>query len=235
MIRRHTRIAIFMHWFNAACWLFLLATGMGLIQNEALSLFGGFWNRWMRALFGSGEALLTLHIVIGSVWAGVFLIYGLAGFRTAVMPFVREILTLSPARDLSWLVKKGALMTLGKGVLQKRGVNPELPEQGFYNVGQKLFAIPSLFGGILIGISGIILALSNVWFTQTAWVQWAVLFHFISAGLVFAGLLVHIYMAAIAPGERPAFNSMLTGFVPETYAEHHHRRWYLDIKQKERQ
>ena len=221
-----------MHWFNAVCWLFLLATGMGLIQNESLRLFGGVWSRWMRSLLGSGEALLTAHIVVGSVWAGIFFIYGLITFRSAVLPFVKEILSLSPARDLMWLVKKGVLMTLGPPVLGKMGLDTELPDQGFYNVGQKLFAVPSLFGGILIGISGIVLALSSVWFTETLWVQWAILVHFVCVGLVFAGLLIHVYMASIAPGERPAFISMFTGTVPETYAAHHHRLWYQDMKDK---
>jgi formate dehydrogenase subunit gamma len=216
-----------LHWFNAGCWLFLLATGFGLLQNEALPLTGGAWNRWMRTLFGSPEALLSIHILVGAIWASVCFIFGVVSFRNALLPFTKEVLSFSPARDVAWLVKKGVRMTLGSGVLRKRGIDPALPDQGFYNVGQKLFAIPSLFGGILIGITGIILALSNVWFTETAVVQWAILLHFVCVGLVFAGLLIHIYMAAIAPGERPAFISMFTGTVPEAYAKHHHRLWYI--------
>jgi formate dehydrogenase subunit gamma len=49
-------------------------------------------------------------------------------------------------------------------------------------------------------------------------------------GFVFAGLLIHVYMAAIAAGERPAFISMFTGKVPEDYARHHHRLWYEEKK-----
>lgn len=224
---------MFMHWFNAACWLFLLATGLGLIRNDAMALTGGIWSRWMHGLFGSGEALLAAHEIVGLIWAGVFFIYGVLGFRKTVFPFVKEVLTISPERDLTWLLKKGTRMTLGAGVLRKRGIDPALPDQGFYNVGQKLFAIPSLFGGILIGITGIILVLSNVWITHTGVVQWAIFIHFICVLLVFAGLLIHIYMASIAPGERPAFKSMFTGRVPDDYARHHHRLWYDDVKRNE--
>jgi formate dehydrogenase subunit gamma len=227
MMKRHTKAAIALHWFNAACWLFLLTTGFGLLENEALPLTGGAWSRWMRTLFGSADTLLSLHILVGAIWASVCFIFGVMGFRKALLPFVKEIFTLSPARDVAWLVKKGVRMTLGSGVLLKKGIDPTLPDQGFYNVGQKLFAIPSLLGGILIGLTGIILALSTVWFTDTPVVQWAILFHFICVGLVFAGLLIHIYMAAIAPGERPAFISMFTGTVPEEFAKHHHRLWYI--------
>lgn len=221
-----------MHWFNAICWLFLLATGLGLLQNESLQLFGGAWTRWMRHLFGSGETLLRVHEGVGILWASGFLVYGLIGFKSTTWPFVKEVMTLSPRSDIQWLFKKGVSMTLGTKILTKIGVDPELPDQGFYNVGQKLFAVPSLFGGIFIAVTGIILFLSDIVFTDPTWVQWAILLHFLCVGLVFAGLLIHVYMAAIAAGERPAFISMFTGTVPEDYAEHHHRIWYDEIKNK---
>jgi formate dehydrogenase subunit gamma len=228
MMKRHTKAAMALHWFNAACWLFLLPTGFGLIENDALQLTGGAWSHWMRTLFGSPEALLSAHILVGAIWVSVCFLYGLVGFKKALLPFMKEILSFSPNRDVTWLVKKGVLMTLGSKVLRKKGIDPALPDQGFYNAGQKLFAVPSLFGGILIGITGIILSLSTVWFTETGVVQWAILLHFVCVGLVFAGLLIHIYMAAIAPGERPAFISMFTGTVPEAYAKHHHGLWYRE-------
>ena len=68
-------------------------------------------------------------------------------------------------------------------------------------------------------------------FTIAVWlVQWSILLHFIAVGLIFAGLLIHIYMAAIAPEERPAFWSMFNGSVPEEYAKHHHALWYNTTK-----
>ncbi len=241
MIKRHTRLSIFLHWFNAASWIFLLATGLGLINNPDLQPVGMWWTNLMWGLFGSGENLLRVHVIGGIIWAGVFLICAIFGIKQ-VSQFLREIFNFSPVRDFMWLVKKGIQMTLGTRalkklgeVLEKRGASPEIatpriPDQGFYNVGQKLFAVPSVFGGVVIAVSGIIMALSNVYFTNTAIVRWAILIHFVTVGLVFAGLLIHIYMAAIAAGERPAFISMFTGSVPEDYAEHHHRLWYEEVK-----
>ena len=75
------------------------------------------------------------------------------------------------------------------------------------------------------------MALSNVYFKNTAIVRWAILDHFITVGLVFAGLFILIYMASIAAGERPAFISMYTGSVPEDYARHNHRLWYEEVKE----
>ena len=242
MIKRHTKLSIFLHWFNAASWMFLLATGIGLINNPDLQPVGMWWTNLMWSLFGSGENLLRAHVIGGIMWTGVFLIYAIFGIKQVGL-FLKEIFSYSPVRDFMWLVKKGIQMTLGTRalkslgkMLEKRGASPEIaapriPDQGFYNVGQKMFAVPSVLGGVVIAVTGIIMALSNVYFTNTAVVRWAILIHFVTAGLVFAGLLIHIYMASIAAGERPAFISMFTGNVPEEYAKHHHRLWYEEVKE----
>lgn len=229
-IKRHDRINIIIHWFNALCWIFLLITGLGLIKNDDLQILGGWWAKLMYNIFGSGEALLSAHVIVGLIWSGGFLLYGILTLKKHVIPFIREILTISPYNDIMWLIKKGIQMTMGVKVLKKLGFNPQLPDQGFYNLGQKLFAIPSLFGGIVLSITGYIMALSSIWMTNTSIVQWAILIHFLAAILVLAGLFIHVYMTVIAAGERPAFISMFTGKVPEDYAEHHHKLWYDKVK-----
>jgi formate dehydrogenase subunit gamma len=123
-------------------------------------------------------------------------------------------------------------MTMGDKELKKLGFEPIIPDQGFYNVGQKLFAIPALLGGFIITITGVIMMLSKQNLIDVIVVQWSILIHFVIAGLVFSGLLIHIYMAAIAKGERPALMSMFTGSVPEAYAKHHHKSWYDDVAGK---
>jgi len=62
-------------------------------------------------------------------------------------------------------------------------------------------------------------------------VQWSILIHFLVVGVVFAGLLIHIYMASISAGELPALISIFTGTVPGEYAEHHHKLWSDEIKE----
>lgn len=227
MIQRHTKAAIFMHWFNAICWIFLLVTGLGLIKNPSLSPVGMWWPTLLQELIGGGN-LLYLHAVTGVVWTSVFVIYLLINPKQHLVSFLKDILTISLKRDLSWLVKKLILMTLGKKVLKKLGMDEQLPEQGFYNVGQKLFAIPATFGGVVIVVTGIIMIWSKVSSISIALVQWSILLHFLTVGLVFAGLLIHIYMAAIVEEEKPAFRSMFTGWVPKTFAKHHNKLWYLE-------
>jgi formate dehydrogenase subunit gamma len=47
---------------------------------------------------------------------------------------------------------------------------------------------------------------------------------------VVSGLLVHVYMGAVFPEEKPAFFSMITGHVDELYAYSHHFKWWREEK-----
>ena len=220
-LKRHDPSDIRIHWFNAACWLVLLVTGLGLIKNEKLSPLGAWLPDALRALFGGGSAggavLLLLHEAVGLAWLAGLLWYALANGRGAAF-FLREVFSVRPG-DLRWMLRKMGRMTLGVG--------GELPPQGYYNMGQKAFAQVSVLGGILIGLSGMVLLPADKLLpaSATLLVGWAVTLHSLAVGLVFAGLLVHIYMAAISPEERPGFRSMFTGTVPEDYARHHHGLW----------
>ncbi len=225
MIQRHTKPAIFIHWFNAVCWLLLLATGLGLINNPALSPVGMWWPTTLQNLIGGGE-LLFIHVAIGIIWMVGYLVFILMNPKEHLFKYTREILTVSPVRDLSWLFKKMVILTLGEKMLKRFGMDSKLPEQGFYNFGQKFFAIPATFGGVVIAVTGIIMTLSKFMYVYTALVQWSILIHFIVVGLVFAGLLIHIYMAALLKEERPAFFSMFSGEIPESFAKHHNKLWY---------
>jgi formate dehydrogenase subunit gamma len=221
-----------MHWFNAVCWGVLLITGIGLVDNPVLQPLGMWWVHVTQDLFGGGAQLLQVHIVCGAIWSIGFLLYGVI-FLRSTLAFVREILTVSLRRDLLWLIKKPLSMTVGPKIMGRFGMRPKIPDQGFYNVGQKLFAIPALFGGMLIAVTGWIMTFSKQDLTGVDMVQWSILIHFITVGLVFAGLLIHIYMAAVAKGELPALISMFTGKVPADYAEHHHRFWYEEVTSQE--
>ncbi len=222
-----------MHWFNAVCWIFLLLTGLGLIKNDDLQPFTS-WPIMLRQVFGGGANLLLVHEFAGITWAGGFLIYGIIRLKSDVLPFIREIFAVDIQRDFLWLITKGIQMTLGYKTLgiiaDKFGFNPSLPDQGFYNVGQKIFAIPAVFGGMVIAASGFIMILSQAGMAGNELVQWAILIHFVTVGLVFAGLLIHVFMASIAAGEKPAFISMFTGMVPVDYARHHHKLWLDAVK-----
>jgi formate dehydrogenase subunit gamma len=108
-------------------------------------------------------------------------------------------------------------------------LTPDLPPQGFYNFGQKLFAQASVVGGVVIVATGLVMFFSTISLDNPGPAAWSRVIHYLTVGLVFAGLLVHIFMAAISREERPAFLSMFTGSVSEHYARHHHPLWYAQV------
>ena len=232
MIHRHTRLSIFMHWFNAFCWIALLLTGLGLISNPQLNPLGAWWPNLLRSIFGSGENLLAVHQYLGMIWAGAFLLYVLLMPRET-FAFLKEIFRMSPSSDATWLMKMNLKMTMGKKGLKRFGMTPDMPPQGFYNVGQKLFAQATVIGGIVIVATGMVMFFSTIFLNNPNLAAWSRVIHYLTVGLVFAGLLVHIFMAAISKEEKPAFKSMFTGEVPADYAKHHHPLWYATVTEKQ--
>ncbi|EFI33835.1 formate dehydrogenase gamma subunit [Desulfonatronospira thiodismutans ASO3-1] len=230
MIPRHDKGGIFIHWFNAVCWITLTLTGLGLI-NEHWNPLGGWYPAMMRTIFGSPEMLLNVHMYLGLFWAIVMIIYVL-GRITESLAFAKEAFTLNPSRDMTWMVKKNIQLTMGDKMLKKLGMTTDIPPQGFYNAGQKLFAQISIIAGAILIVTGVIMFLSTMVLDNPTPVAWSRTIHYLFATLALAGLIVHIYMAAISREERPAFKSMFTGKVPESYAKHHHELWYNQIKDK---
>lgn len=232
MIRRHSFSAILMHWFNASCWLLLLCTGFALLANPRMQPVGEWWSRLWSGLFGAG-GLLSLHVVIGLAWIAGYAVYLLLRARREALPFLREIIDLHPASDLIWCVRKGLLLTAGPRIMRRLGLEPALPPQGFYNAGQKLAAVAAVASSAGLACTGLILAFCAGRPGMEHLLQWSLFAHFCCAGLMSIVLPIHIYMAALAPGEGPALRSMFTGFVPAEFARHHNPRWFARIAGQE--
>ncbi|WP_027183625.1 formate dehydrogenase subunit gamma [Desulfovibrio inopinatus] len=229
---RHNRWDIGIHWFNFFCWIFLFATGLGLVKNDQINLVGAWWPDLLRTIFGTGGLLLA-HEIVGILWVFGFCLYLLVNGKGAIF-FLSQTFLIDLKRDIVWMMKKPIHMTMGDEGLKRFGMTPGLPPQGFYNMGQKAFAIAAVLGSIGLIATGLVMILSQTSSGMAALplTQWSILIHYVCALVVFAGLLVHIYMAAIAPEERPAFMSMFTGSVPEDYAKHHHKLWYEEVSGK---
>jgi formate dehydrogenase subunit gamma len=219
-----------MHWFNALCWLFLLGSGFALLAGE-MQPIGAWWSELWVGIFGEA-GLLVAHIAIGSLWAGIYALYTPLFLRRDVLPFLREIFAVSLRCDLIWCIRKAFWLVMGASGMRKIGMQTQLPAQGFYNAGQKFVAIAAIICSISLVVTGLLLAFSVMQQGLEALVRWALLLHLCCAGLMAILLPVHIYMAACAPGERPALISMLTGFVPEDFAKHHNPLWHASLVEK---
>ncbi|MDO5536304.1 MAG: cytochrome b/b6 domain-containing protein [Desulfovibrionaceae bacterium] len=236
MIRRHSRSAICMHWFNAVCWIFLLFSGLALLAGE-MQPVGSWWQGLWQGIFGE-RGLLVAHIAVGTVWVAVYALYLLVFGRREAFPFLKEVTTFHPASDMLWCMKKGMWLVLGPKRTKKLGVDPALPPQGFYNAGQRMVAVLAVLASLCLAVTGVVMAFfsgSADPHVSEAVLQWSIWIHFCAAAVMAVFLPVHIYMAALAPGEAPALRSMFTGFVPESHAEHHNPLWYEALKKTGKQ
>lgn len=223
-IKRHSLADRLMHWCNAALWLALFFTGAALMHNEALAPFGQRYPVLIREWTGGGANLLRLHIGLGVAWVAAFVLYCLGNAASAVF-FLREIFSIRPG-DLLWLRRKPPLMLLGRTMADKAGLSLELPAQGYYNMGQKAFGMLAVTGGLLLAATGVIMAAG---WASAAITGWLVVIHYIACGLVFCGLLVHLYMTLAVPDERPGLCSMFSGSVSADYARRHHENWFKTL------
>ena len=238
-LKRHSPAGMLMHWFNAVCWFWLLATGIGLIQNPDLRPMGNWYTNMMLSVFNGPENLLAAHWMVGLVWAGVWIAFAVIGAKKYTIPFIRQIVSFSLPRDIYWMIKKNLQMLIGHqsmaDAVKPLGWDGRIPDQDYYNAGQKAAAIPMIGGGILLAMTGSVMFLSTrvLGPEMVFLVQWSITIHYIMAVLTLAVLLVHIFMAAISREERPAFYSMITGDIPADYAEHHHKIWYDRIRSEQ--
>ncbi len=222
MIKKHHVAIMLLHWFNATVWLAELTTGAALISSPHFRVVPHWYISLVQGFFGTRSHLLQFHITIGLVWIAVFLVYGIFGFRTYLAREVMEKEVGLDRDDWRWLWVR--LLQILKRTRE------HLPPQGVYNAGQKLFAVMVYVMLPIIMLSGLVMSFHLV---STTLVQWAIVFHFVAVGMVVSGLMIHVYMGAVFPEEKPAFFSMLTGMVNELYAYRHHFKWWQEVKMQE--
>ncbi len=221
-IKKHHVAIVLLHWFNAISWLLELSTGAGLIVSPYYRFAPMWYLQMMEGLFGSRANMLRFHIAIGLTWTAVFLVYAIFGFRNYLRIEVLQNEIGLDRDDMLWL-RVRTLLLLGR-------TKDPLPPQGAYNAGQKLFALLVYTMVPLIMLTG--LTMTFHWF-GTAFVAWAMVLHFFAVGMVVSGLMIHVYMGAVFPEEKPAFYSMITGVVDELYAYRHHFKWWRAVKIEE--
>jgi formate dehydrogenase subunit gamma len=221
-LKKHDVAIVLLHWFNAAVWILEVATGTALIVSPHFRFAPHWYTSLVEGVFGSRLNLLTFHIALGLTWIFVFLVYGIFGFRSYLHHEVLRKEVALDRDDFRWLWVR----TLG---ILGRSKEP-LPPQGVYNAGQKAFALMVYALVPVVMVTGVMMTFG--WPSAEA-VGWAVVLHFAAVGIGVSGLMVHVYMAAVFPEEKPAFFSMITGTVDELYAYRHHFKWWREEKAKQ--
>lgn len=222
-MKKHDVAIVLLHWFNASTWLVMLISGLGLMVGATYRLMPEWYTTMVASALGSRANVLRIHIALGMTWIIVFLVYGVFGYRQYLKKEVLINEVGLDRNDFEWLRIK-LLQILNR-------TKEELPEQGSYNAGQKMFALLVYAVLPVIALTGIIMSFHLF---GTSVVAWAMLLHFVSVGMVVSGLMVHFYMGAVFPEERPAFFSMITGRVNELFAYRHHFKWWREYKLEQR-
>ncbi len=217
-IKKHHVAIILLHWFNAIVWLLELSTGVALISSPYFRVAPNWYLQIVQGIFGTRANMLHFHIALGLIWAIIFIVYGTFGFQTYLRKEVLQKEIALDRDDVRWL-----LVRVGNMI---RSTKDQLPPQGVYNAGQKLFAILVYMMVPLVMISGVIMSFHLI---STTAVAWAVVIHFFAVGMVVSGLMIHVYMGAVFPEEKPAFFSMITGTVNELFAYRHHHKWWKEV------
>ena len=201
VIERFSPMDRYAHWFVAIVWVALAITGLILSLGKAvlLPLVGYTLFSWLATLAKTIHNFAGPLLIIGVPW--LF-------FR-----FIRD--NGIGAEDFRWFVNIMGYFT-----------GHEYPSERF-NAGEKLvFWLVLTLGSTALIVTGLILLFPN--FDQTrSTMQVANILHAIAAYLCIGLALVHIYLGTI--GLQGAYRAMRDGCVTESWAEHHHLRWYERI------
>jgi formate dehydrogenase subunit gamma len=103
-----------------------------------------------------------------------------------------------------------------------------LPPEGRFNYGQKIYFWLMFYGVIFLLISGI-----GLWFVEDIpwslhWLRYlAVTVHVVAALATIGGFIIHVYMSTAMV--RGGFSSIIRGEVSTLWAKTHHRLWYEQV------
>ncbi len=201
-LERFGKTTRWFHWTFATCFLALAGTGVTLALREALGFTPGDTAFFVRAHLSAAVCLLGLPPLV------LF-----SGETRRTLADLRELVRFS-RDDLRWLVLQPRV-ALGRA---------EPPPAGKFNGGQKVNAVAlgALTGGLVV--TGLLL-----WVRPGSLVGWFV--HVTLFVLWLPLFAVHVSLAVVLPGTRPALRGMLLGRVDRAWAEHHHALWVraLDV------
>jgi formate dehydrogenase subunit gamma len=204
MIERFNYLERVTHWTLAISFCLLGATGLIILFGKyvLLPMFGYTLFSWLAVLSKN------VHNFVAPV------------FILSLIPFIAIYL-----RDN--LPEKGDLRWLANGWKMFAGMH--MPS-GRYNAGEKAwFWIGVVVLCLVVSASGLIMLFPN--FEQgRSLMQQANVIHAVTAVLVMALSLGHIYMGTI--GVEGAYQNMRTGYTDETWAREHHENWYHAVKSR---
>jgi formate dehydrogenase subunit gamma len=201
VIERFSPMDRYAHWSVAIVWVTLAITGLILSLGKAvlLPLIGYTLFSWLATLAKTIHNFIGPLLIIGVPWLFV--------------RFIRD--NGIGGDDVRWFAN---IVGYFKG--------HEYPSDRF-NAGEKIvFWLVLVVASTVLIVTGLILVFPN--FDQTrSTMQVTNVVHMIAAYLSIALACVHVYLGTI--GMEGAYRAMRDGYVDESWAEHHHLRWYQRV------
>jgi len=111
--------------------------------------------------------------------------------------------------------------------------NVKLPPAGRYNGAQRLLGTMILASGAMIMLTGTVMFILFIFtglMVSGAVFQWSLVAHGFFVGLVWIGLVAHIYYSVI---EMPqVLQGMKNGYLDPEFVKHHNPKWYEELKEQ---
>ncbi len=204
MVLRYTPSQRSNHWVVAI--LFGLAAFSGLALFHP-ALF------WLTNLFGGGAWTRILHPFFGAV---MFLFFLILAVRFMGHNFLKSY-------DFKWLAHIKDVIV---------GNEDKIPPVGRYNAGQKVLFWVMVWCMLALLVTGVMIwrPYFNEYFSIDLR-RLAVLIHALSAWVLIAGIMVHIYAAFWVKG---TMRGMLSGWVSRYWAKAHHPLWHDEISEEKK-
>ncbi len=187
------------HWLNAIMFFLLAASGLAFFHPAFF---------FLTHLLGGPQWARILHPFIGVVmFISFFILAARLWSYNAMQPVDRQ-----------WLRQFD-------DVVMNR--DDRLPPIGRYNAGQKILFWVIVVTMILLLLTGLVIwrSLFGLLFPVPVY-RVAVVIHSISAFVLIAGIIVHIYAAIWVKG---SVRAMTRGTVTHAWARHHHAGWYEEV------
>jgi formate dehydrogenase subunit gamma len=198
------------HWAYAVLFIAALVSGLATGDRE----------EGLRSAVGNP---VTVHGTIGLLMVGIPLLLFLFFARRRFVDNIREI-TRWDADDRLWLRKA----IRGSYLLRR-----EMPPQGRFNAGQKLATLlVGLIALVIVATGCVLLFAGREHLSRGAW-DAAIAVH---VGFVIFALVVlvgHVGHLVLLRGGTKYLASMFSGWLEETTAKDHHRKWWEQARSTE--
>ncbi len=227
MVLVRSKNVILLHWFNAICWFLLTPTGLGIIRGDDLRIIPAGWSEFMQNLVGGNANLVLIHSVLGIVWTAVIAVFTLLYLNSVVVPFLKDVLSITPKSiwdDAIYMVK------VIVGLLSPNKSEQVLPAYGRYNGAQRLLGTMIIVCSIAIAVTGLAMFFGPGIGLPPEIFRWSLVLHALCVGVVWIGLVPHIYFGVIEEPE--ALEGMKSGYLEEDFIKHHKAKWYEELKQQ---